>query len=94
MGRVKIVLVKKTAERLLAEYPGKFTTDFEANKKVVDELLDVHSKKLRNLVTGHVTRLVVQRGGEAPEAEATSENAEPAISETPSGESVRSPIPA
>jgi len=87
MGRVKIVLVKKVAEKLVSDYPGKFTQDFAANKKVVDELLEVHSKKLRNLVAGYVTRLVALRtvGG--------SEEVEEEVNETPSEESVRYPSP-
>ena len=67
MGRVKIVLVKKVAERLVAEHPGKFTQDFAENKKLVDALVDVQSKKLRNLVAGRVTRLVTLRGLKPPE---------------------------
>ncbi len=90
MGRVKIVLVKKVAERLVADYPGKFTQDFAANKKVVDELVEVRSKKLRNLVAGHVTRLVTLRSAGALEAV---EEVEEEASETPSEESAHSPSP-
>jgi len=87
MGRVKIVLVKKFAERLVADYPGKFTLDFEENKRLVDKLVDVQSKKLRNLVAGHVTRLVALRGA------AATKEAEEEVSETPSEESAHSPSP-
>ncbi|MEM2904877.1 MAG: 30S ribosomal protein S17e [Candidatus Bathyarchaeia archaeon] len=105
MGRVKIVLVKKIAEKLVDDYPGKFTQDFEENKKVVGILLEVRSKKLRNLVAGHVTRLVALREAAAPKGvKAAEEAAETATeaeveevaekpSETPSGGSVRSPSP-
>jgi len=57
MGRVKSVLVKKVAEKLMADHPERFTEDFESNKRVVDEMVIVYSKKLRNLIAGHVTRV-------------------------------------
>ena len=58
MGKVRTLLVKRTARRLFAMYPDKFTADFEHNKKVVSELLDVQSKKVRNQIAGYITRLV------------------------------------
>ena len=58
MGKVRIGLVKRTARKLLAMYPDLFTDDFEHNKRVVRELVDTDSKKLRNQIAGYVTRLV------------------------------------
>ncbi len=58
MGKVRIGLVKRTARKLLATYPDLFTEDFEHNKRVVKELLDTESKRLRNQIAGYVTRLV------------------------------------
>lgn len=58
MGKVRTSLVKRTARKLLALYPDKFTRDFEHNKQAVRELLDVQSKKLRNQIAGYITRLV------------------------------------
>lgn len=58
MGRIAIGVVKRTARRLLESYPELFTEDFEHNKRVVANLVDVESKKLRNKIAGYVTRLV------------------------------------
>jgi small subunit ribosomal protein S17e len=58
MGKVRIGLVKRTARKLLEMYPDLFTEDFEHNKKVVSQLVEVESKKLRNQIAGYVTRLV------------------------------------
>ncbi len=58
MGKVRIGLVKRTARKLLEMYPDLFTEDFEHNKRVVSELVEVASKKLRNQIAGYVTRLV------------------------------------
>ncbi len=38
-------------------YEDKFTTEFEANKKLVVALTNISSKKLRNRVAGYTTRL-------------------------------------
>ena len=58
MGKVYTSLVKRTARKLLEMYPDLFTTDFEHNKKVVAQLVEVESKKLRNQIAGYLTRLV------------------------------------
>ena len=57
MGRIKSKLVKRTANTLL-KAENQFTYSFEDNKKVVDELVDMPSTKIRNIVAGYVTRLV------------------------------------
>ena len=58
MGRIKTKLVKRTGEELFRSNPNKFSEDFEDNKKVLPELTELNSKKLRNVIAGYVTRLV------------------------------------
>ncbi len=58
MGKVRTSLVKRTARKLLEMYPDIFTTDFEHNKRVVSELIEYKSKKLRNQIAGYITHLV------------------------------------
>ena len=58
MGRIKTKLVKRTGEELFRNNPNKFSEDFEDNKKVLPELTELNSKKLRNVIAGYVTRLV------------------------------------
>lgn len=58
MGKVRTALVKRTARELLSSYPNLFTGDFEHNKKVVSQLMEWRSKKLRNQVAGYITSLV------------------------------------
>jgi len=43
---------------LLAKYPDRFKDNFEENKKLIAEVAEVHSKKLRNVIAGYLTRLV------------------------------------
>ena len=57
MGRVKTTLIKRISQTLIEKYPDMFTEDFEANKKIVNELLVVDSKKIKDQVAGYITRL-------------------------------------
>ena len=61
MGRIKTTLIKRTANSLIKKYPDRFTEDFEENKKTVEELAEIQSKKLRNVIAGYITRLT-QKG--------------------------------
>ena len=53
MGRIKSKLVKRTAKALLKQ-ENKFTDKFEDNKKLLKNLTP--SKKIRNQVSGYITR--------------------------------------
>ncbi len=61
MGKVRPRYIKNLARKLLELYPDKFTTDFEHNKKLVIELADIPSKRVRNKVAGYITHLVRMR---------------------------------
>ncbi len=58
MGRIKTTLVKRATKKLITLYGDKFKTDFESNKKIVDEFAEIKSKKLRNSIAGYITRLM------------------------------------
>jgi small subunit ribosomal protein S17e len=58
MGRVKTTMIKRVSKRLMEEKADMFKKgDFEENKKIVSKLLDVKSKKVRNVIAGCITRL-------------------------------------
>ncbi len=61
MGKVRPAYIKRSARILLEKYPNKFTADFEHNKRVLMEMTNISSKKIRNRVAGYITRLVKQR---------------------------------
>ncbi|MFX1539744.1 MAG: 30S ribosomal protein S17e [Promethearchaeota archaeon] len=61
MGKVRTVLVKRLSRELVERYLDSFTTDFDQNKAVVDELLTNTTKRLRNRIAGYITRLMVLR---------------------------------
>ncbi len=70
MGAVRSEKVKKVARELFRRYPDKFTTDFEKNKKFIESLMNVPSKRLRNTIVGYVTRLaILSQSEKTPEAE-------------------------
>ncbi|UCC57888.1 MAG: 30S ribosomal protein S17e [Candidatus Bathyarchaeum sp.] len=62
-GKVRIELEKRLARELVERFPDKFTTEFENNKKLVESLTNISSKKLRNRVAGYITQLQNQKNG-------------------------------
>ncbi len=56
MARVR-TQVKRIVDELFENYPDEFTTDFENNKKLVEEYTNISSKKMRNRVAGYAARL-------------------------------------
>ncbi len=61
MGRIKTKLIKRTSNKLVNENYEKFNEDFDHNKKAIFDLADVPSKKMRNVMSGYITRLVKQK---------------------------------
>ena len=61
MGRIKTLLVKRIAEKLVKLYPQEFTQEFEKNKSLVQKYTSVASSKIRNLIAGYSARLVRRR---------------------------------
>jgi len=57
MGRIKTSFVKRVAMDLYEKHADKFTTDFSKNKEIVKQLIDIKSKKIRNVVAGYITSL-------------------------------------
>jgi small subunit ribosomal protein S17e len=53
---IKPAYVKKTGRLLMERYPDAFSTEFEHNKDLVDELTNIESKGVRNRIAGYVTR--------------------------------------
>ncbi|PKK85761.1 MAG: 30S ribosomal protein S17e [Thermoplasmata archaeon HGW-Thermoplasmata-1] len=56
MGNIRQTYVKRVAVELVKKHADVFTTDFEQNKKLVDQYAEVSSKNLRNRIAGYVTR--------------------------------------
>jgi small subunit ribosomal protein S17e len=61
MGRIKTKMTKRVALRLVKEYRSQMRDNFEDNKKIVDELADVPSQKIRNIIAGYITRIIKKK---------------------------------
>lgn len=55
MGRIKSVPVKNLGDEVLTSHADKFTADFEKNKKILDGIKKIKSKRTRNVVAGYIT---------------------------------------
>jgi len=63
MGRIKTSFVKHIAKDLVEKYPGKFSNDYEKNKKDLSEVMIFESKRMRNIVAGYLSVLKRQQKG-------------------------------
>ena len=58
MGRIKTQLIKRLTFQLMRKYKEDFKPTFDENKKIVERHISTDNKKLRNIISGYVTRLV------------------------------------
>jgi ribosomal protein S17E len=107
LGKVRIGKVKSVSNELIVKFPTVFSTDFDANKKLIPQYSDIRSKHLNNQVAGYITRLLVsqkkrEEALKLEEAEIASKEAEaqaPAMemateeapAEAPQGEAAAAP---
>ncbi len=61
MGRIKTQQIKRVTKQLMREHGDEFKKDFNENKKLVGQFVEVKSKKLRNTIAGYATRLTKTR---------------------------------
>ena len=61
MGRIKTLLIKRIAKKLVKVHVQEFTSEFNKNKELVERYTNVVSQKMRNLIAGYTARLVKQR---------------------------------
>ncbi len=83
MGKIRPSYIKSAARVLMQYYADEFTTDFETNKRLVEQYTDVKSKKVRNRIAGYLVRMVRTRiAREAAEAEDVGEPVNPRDTES------------
>jgi len=80
LGNVRTEQIKRMGKDLLKKFPGKFTNDFDNNKRAVHILVKGGTPKVLNQIAGYVTRSIAseqkQLREESPE-QADSEGDEP-----------------
>merc|ERR1711981_411742 len=58
MGRVKTKTVKRASRQIIEKYYGKMTRDFHFNKRIIDDIAMIQSKRMRNKIAGYTTHLM------------------------------------
>lgn len=61
MGKAVSKSIKKHCQALLEKFPEKFSSDFEKNKLIINELNLPFFKTERNLMAGYLTRIKKQK---------------------------------
>ena len=61
MGNIRQSYIKNAARIMMQYYSDELTTDFETNKRLVEQFSDVSSKKVRNRIAGYLVRLVKRK---------------------------------
>ncbi|KAG6328125.1 hypothetical protein ID866_10964, partial [Astraeus odoratus] len=57
-GRVRTKTTKRASRVLIEKYYPRLTLDFHTNKRIIDEVATVQSKRLRNKIAGFTTHLM------------------------------------
>ena len=61
MGRIKTMKIKRITNELMKKHGEVFTEDFVKNKAILEKFISYHSKKIRNIIAGYLTRLVQEK---------------------------------
>jgi small subunit ribosomal protein S17e len=64
LGKIRPSHIKNTAKEIFEQYSDLIRSDFEKNKELLDQILKIHSKKLRNRIAGYLTSLVTIKSEE------------------------------
>jgi len=66
---------RRLSEQIMERHPEAFGSDFEANKKALEELAIIPSKMLRNRMAGYIAKMHTEDpgGNEEPSGEDTQE---------------------
>ncbi|MHA1370184.1 MAG: 30S ribosomal protein S17e [Promethearchaeota archaeon] len=58
MGKVRPDFIKRIARELIEKEPNLYTTDFEENKTILNQIAKIQTKRLRNRIAGYITSLM------------------------------------
>jgi len=61
MGRVKTLPIKRTTQEIFEKFGDRVTGDYVKNKEFLNSIAEIHSKKIRNIIAGYLTRLSLAR---------------------------------
>merc|ERR1712005_47068 len=58
MGRVRTKTTKRASRAIIEQYYSKLTKDFHYNKRIIDDIAVIQSKRMRNKIAGFTTHLM------------------------------------
>lgn len=61
MGRIRTTFIKGLSQNLVEIYPEKFGTNFDENKKALNDLKVFDEKFTRNKVAGYIVRVILKK---------------------------------
>ncbi len=56
MGRIKSTAIRNLGDELIKEFGSRFSIDFEKNKKILEEIKPIKSKRTRNILAGYISK--------------------------------------
>jgi len=60
--KMRLEKVKRMARTLVEMFPEKFSSDYEKNKEILREVVELSSKNLRNQLAGSIANLLKSEG--------------------------------
>lgn len=58
MGRILHSKFRRIAEQIFLKYSEFFSKDYNKNRKILEIIMDIPSKRLRNMLAGYITRKI------------------------------------
>ena len=65
MGKVRPDFIKRVAKELINKEPKLYSTSFEENKQILNQITDIKTKRFRNRVCGYITSLIKLKNRQA-----------------------------
>jgi small subunit ribosomal protein S17e len=62
MGRIRTKLIKRLTREIIETHRDALKKDFTENKKILTQLTEMQSKKLRNVLAGSITKTIKHNG--------------------------------
>jgi small subunit ribosomal protein S17e len=60
LGRIRQDNIKRIASSLLKKHRSDFTSNFEENKKKIEEFVEINGKQVKNRIVGYITHLIAK----------------------------------
>ncbi|HME51246.1 MAG TPA: 30S ribosomal protein S17e [Candidatus Lokiarchaeia archaeon] len=65
MGKVRPDFIKRVAKELINKEPKLYSSSFEENKQILNQITDIKTKRFRNRIAGYITSLIKLKNRQA-----------------------------